>query len=155
MAAAGPSLAVEMRAWQQGATPPLDLPDLHGAAWRLDQQRGKAVLVNFWATWCEPCIEEMPSLDKLGKRLGAAKLEVVGVNLGESESRIREFVGKTGVDFTILRDRDGQARKRWKVNGVPATFLIDARGKIRYSHVGVLDFSDPALEAQIQRMLPR
>ncbi len=132
----------------------MSLKDTQGQLRSIDEFRGKVVIVNFWATWCEPCIEEMPSLQRLKDRLPNDSFSVVGVNLGEGEARIKSFTDKTGTSFPILLDRDGVAKKSWKVNGVPATFVIDAAGKVRLWHVGVLDFSDPALVAQIEKLLP-
>jgi thiol-disulfide isomerase/thioredoxin len=149
------AFAVTLKPWTQGTTPSLALKDLQGHPRSLSEFRGKVVIVNFWATWCEPCIEEMPSLQKFKDRLADEKVEVIGVNLGEGEVRIKSFTDKTGIRFPILLDRDGVAQKSWKVIGVPATFVLDAHGRIRYSYTGVLDFSDEALNTQIRRLLPR
>ncbi len=146
--------AAEMKSRPGAAAPSLALKDLQGTSRALDQYRGKVVIVNFWATWCEPCIEEMPSLEKLMSRLPRDSATVLAVNLGEREVRIKSFVQKTGITFPVLLDRDGVAKKAWKVGGVPATFVLDAKGKVRYSHVGSLDFGDANIEAQIVRLLP-
>lgn len=151
---ASSAYAAEMKSRQSAVAPPLALKDLQGTSRALDQYRGKVVIVNFWATWCEPCIEEMPSLEKLISRLPRDSAAVLAVNLGEGEVRIKSFVEKTGVTFPVLLDRDGVAKKAWKVGGVPATFVLDAKGKVRYSHVGSLDFGDAHIEAQIVRLLP-
>jgi cytochrome c biogenesis protein CcmG, thiol:disulfide interchange protein DsbE len=153
--ACDPAFATSFKPWKQGATPPIALKDLQGQPRSLDEFLGKVVIVNFWATWCEPCIEEMPSLQKLKDRLADEKFVVVGVNLGEGEARIKSFMDKTGATFPILLDRDGVVRKGWKVNGVPATFVLDATGRIRFAYTGVLDFSDEVLNAQILGLLPR
>lgn len=149
------AFAATLKPWKQGATPPLALNDLQGQPRSLDEFRGKVVIVNFWATWCEPCIEEMPSLQKFKDRFAGEKIAVIGVNLGEGEARIKSFMDKTGTTFPILLDRDGIAKRGWKVNGVPATFVLDAKGRIRYTYIGVLDFSDEVITRQILRLLPR
>ena len=149
------ALATTLTPWKHGRTPALTLKDMHGQARSIEEFRGKVVIVNFWATWCEPCIEEMPSLQKFMDRLDAGKFAVVGVNLGEAEARIQAFTDKTGTTFPILLDRDGVAKKSWKVNGVPTTFVLDGAGRIRFWYVGVLDFSDPSLAAQIGQLLAR
>ncbi len=153
--ACGHTFAATLKPWKQGTTPPLALKDLQGQPRSLDEFLGKVVIVNFWATWCEPCVDEMPSLQKLKDRLAGENVVVIGVNLGEGEVRIRSFMDKTGTTFPILLDRDGVARKSWKVNGVPATFVLDATGRIRYSYTGALDFADEALNTRILRLLPR
>ncbi len=109
--------------------------------------------MNFWATWCEPCLEEMPSLQRLAERHAGRPLAVIGINLGEGEARIQGFVDRTGTAFPLLLDRDGDAKRAWRVNGVPTTFVIDARGKVRYTLVGGADFSDPAIESVITGLL--
>lgn len=146
--------ADEWKPWKGGKRPPLALNDLQGNARSLDQFKGKVLVVNFWATWCEPCIEEMPSLQRFRDRAPSGKVEVIGVNLGEGEARIKGFTERTGVSFPVLLDRDGIAKKDWKVNGVPATFVIDGRGRIRYTYVGVLDFDDKEVAARVLRLIP-
>src|SRR5689334_8054780 len=76
--------AATLAKWSGGKTPPLRLPDAGGSELALAELRGKTVVVNFWATWCEPCREEMPSLDRLRKHLGDKRFEVVAVNVGEA-----------------------------------------------------------------------
>lgn len=149
------TFAATLKPWNQGRTPALALKDMQGQPRTLEEFRGKVVIVNFWATWCEPCVNEMPSLQKFNDRHADKGLTVVGVNLGEGAARIKAFTDKTGTTFPILLDRDGVAKKFWRVNGVPATFVLDSAGRIRYTHTGVLDFSDEKLTARIVRLLPR
>ncbi|HEX4859547.1 MAG TPA: redoxin domain-containing protein [Usitatibacteraceae bacterium] len=148
-----PAGSGEIRPWRQGKTPPLMLKDIDGKPRSLAQFRGKVIVMNFWATWCEPCITEMPSLAELRKRHAGKPLEVIGVNLAEGEPRIRAFMNKTGIDFPLLRDDDGEAKKAWKVGGIPHTFVIDASGRVRFSIIGETDFADPAVEARILSLL--
>jgi thiol-disulfide isomerase/thioredoxin len=145
--------AAEIKPWKGGATPPMELKDLSGNVRKLSEWRGKVLVVNFWATWCEPCIEEMPSLHKLGQRHAARGLDVMGVNLAEGEARIQSFMKKTGVDMTVLLDRDGVAKTDWKVRGVPATYVIGRDGRIKFTIVGQVDFADPAVEKKITALL--
>jgi len=142
-----------LKPWKQGVTPPLALKDLQGHPRSLNEFRGKVVIVNFWATWCEPCVEEMPSLQKLKDLLPAGRVEVIGVNLGENEIRIRQFVEKTGIAFPLLLDRDGDAKKVWKVNGAPTTYVLDAKGRVRFYWVGEVDFADRALQDKIRKLI--
>ena len=146
--------ATTLKPWKQGATPLLELKDMQGMVRSLDEFRGKVVIVNFWATWCEPCVEEMPSLQKFKDRLAGEQFAVIGVNMGEGEVRIRSFMDRTGTTFPILLDRDGVAKKNWKVNGVPATFVLDTAGRVRFTYAGVLDFSDERLASQVMHLLP-
>ena len=135
------------------AAPSLSLKDLQGNLQTRDQYLGKIVVVNFWATWCEPCVEEMPSLDRLSRRFPAENIIVLAVNLGEGESRIKAFIEKYPVSFPILLDRDGVAKREWKVQGAPATFVLDRAGRIRYFHSGALDFSSSRIEQQIAGLI--
>ena len=135
--------------------PPLELRTLDGQPLALADLRGKVVLVNFWATWCEPCVEEMPSLQRLRDRLGAARCEVLAVNYQEGEPRIRAFLQKVPLDLPIVRDTDGGVARAWKVRIFPTTFVVDADQSIRYLLTGGLDWAEPAVERRIRALLPR
>jgi thiol-disulfide isomerase/thioredoxin len=149
-----PAMGAEWKSLAAGATPALKLRDLHGQWRTLAEFRGSVVVINFWATWCEPCLEEMPSLQRLADRHTGKPLAIIGVNLGEGEARIQGFVDRTGTAFPMLLDRDGDAKKAWHVNGVPTTFVIDPRGRVRYVLVGAADFSAPRIESVITGLLP-
>jgi thiol-disulfide isomerase/thioredoxin len=111
------------------------------------------VLVNFWATWCEPCREEMPSLQRLQQKLGGKGLRVLAVNVGEGAARIRQFLERTPVSLSILRDADSDVMKAWRVRMLPASFLVDRRGKLRYQIVGEADYDDPVQQAPVLELL--
>lgn len=147
-----PALAADWKPWKGGKTPALQLKDLQGQVRTLAEFRGSVVVLNFWATWCEPCVEEMPSLQRLAERHAGQSVVVLGVNLGEGEVRIQSFVAKTGTTFPLLLDRDGEAKKAWRVSGVPSTFLIDRTGRIRQFVVGEVDFAEPAIERAITKL---
>ena len=133
--------AKELKAWAGGAAPPLELYDLSGKLHRLADYRGHAVLINFWATWCEPCRDEMPSMQRLKARMAGKPFVVLAVNVAESENRIDEFLRKMPLDFTILHDRNSAALKAWRVKGLPASFLLAPDGRVRYSVIGDYDWS--------------
>ena len=139
----------DLRPWTGGATPALNLKDLEGVARSLQAYRGKVVVLNFWATWCEPCREEMPSLNQLRHSLKGMPVEMFAVNVGEGEGRIGGFLGKVPVDFPVLLDRDAQASKAWKVRLMPTTFIIGTDGRVRYSYSGARDWNDEAVRATI------
>jgi peroxiredoxin len=145
--------AAELRPWSSGATPPLELEDLQGKTHRLADYRGKVVLVNFWATWCEPCRAEMPSMERLRSSLGGKAFEVLGVNLAEPLSRIEKFTAALPVGFPVLRDRDGAVAKAWRAKVLPASFLVDGDGRIRYYVYGELDWSSDAVRAKVEELL--
>lgn len=145
----------QLKPWSGGATPALALRDLEGRQHRLADYRGKVVLINFWATWCEPCREEMPSMNRLRASLAGRPFEVLAVNLAESEPRIRRFMEQVPLDFPVLLDRDSSVAKAWKARLLPASFLVGPDGRIAYSQVGELDWSKQDITQLVTRLLPR
>jgi thiol-disulfide isomerase/thioredoxin len=136
--------------------PSLQGSDLNGRVWRLGDLRGKAVLVNFWASWCEPCRAEMPSLQSLAQRIGPEKLAVLAVNFKESGATAQRYADRAGLQLPILLDPDGLLARQWGVTVFPSTVLIAADGHVRGVLRGELDWSGqeatrlvtPLLEAQ-------
>ena len=128
--------------WTGGSTPPLALPDQRGTPHTLTAYQGRVVLVNFWATWCEPCREEMPALQQLQNTLGKERLVVLAVNYGESPEKVQKFVDQVPVNFPILLDRHTDATKTWQVRVLPTSFVLGPDGQIRYHMVGGLDWGD-------------
>jgi thiol-disulfide isomerase/thioredoxin len=148
--------AADLRPWTGDATPPgLVLKDLEGREHRLADYRGKVVLLNFWATWCEPCREEMPAMQRLQRRLAGKPFVVLAVDFGEGEPRVRTFLRDLPLKFTFLLDRDGSAARAWRVRVLPVSFLIDGDQKIRYSAVGDAAWDSPAVERTVLGLLPR
>lgn len=146
--------AQELKPWTGGGTPALVLDDLEGRPHRLESYRGKVVLINFWATWCEPCRDEMPSIERLRRSMEGRSFAVLAVNLAEPQSRIRAFLEKMSVGFTVLLDRDTAAAKAWKARILPATYILGPDGRIRYSHFGELDWSQESVRRAIAGLLP-
>jgi cytochrome c biogenesis protein CcmG, thiol:disulfide interchange protein DsbE len=151
--AACAAAAADLKPWNGGPTPELELQDLAGKEHRLADYRGSVVLVNFWATWCVPCREEMPSIDRLRSSLKGKPFEVLAVNLAEPLSRIEKFVAAMPLGFPLLRDRDGTVSKAWKAKLLPASFLIGRDGRIRYVAYGELDWSSDAVRARVAELL--
>jgi cytochrome c biogenesis protein CcmG/thiol:disulfide interchange protein DsbE len=145
--------------WKQFSTPggqapePLQLRDMSGAAVDLAAFRGEVVLVNFWATWCEPCRDEIPALNRLNQKFSAKRFRVVGINVGEGVSRIQQFTGLIPIGFTLLRDEDSAATRTWRVRTLPASFLIDRSGMLRYQLSGDAKWDDAATQAPILDLL--
>jgi cytochrome c-type biogenesis protein len=135
-ALAGPVPASAERA------PDLSAPLLDGSGdLSLRDLEGEVVLVNIWATWCEPCQREMPELQALSDEYGPEGLRVVGVSLdvGGSNDRIQEFAADLGVTFTLVRDETGEFQQAFRTSGVPETILIDRSGDIAYQWKGELE----------------
>jgi len=112
------------------------------------------VLVNFWATWCEPCRDEMPSINKLRASLAGQPFAVLAVNLAEPETRIRRFLEKVPMEFTVLLDRDTNVAKAWNARILPASYLLGPDGRIRYSVRGEIDWTHETVRKLIVGMLP-
>ena len=145
--------AAELKPWSGGPTPALELEDLAGQVHRLDDYRGKVVLVNFWATWCEPCRAEMPSIDGLRSALDGQPFQVLAVNLAEPLSRIEKFAGTMPLHFPLLRDRDGAVAKAWRARLLPASFLIGRDGRIRYVAYGEMDWTSEPVRSVVDQLL--
>src|SRR5262245_50899685 len=153
-AAAGRVAAQQpLKPWAGMITPPLELADIDGKAHRLADYRGKVVLVNFWATWCTPCRDEMPSIERLRAALGGRPFTVLAVNVGESERAAREFLKTLPLNFTVLLDRDVKTSRAWGARILPATFLIGPDGVARYSYFGELDWSHADVRATIEKLM--
>jgi thiol-disulfide isomerase/thioredoxin len=154
-ACASLAAAQQLRPWAGSVTPPLALQDLEGRAHRLEDYRGKVVLINFWATWCEPCRAEMPAMNKLRASFAGQPFAVLAVNLAESESRIRRFMEEVPLEFTVLLDRDSGAARAWKARVLPVSFVLDAEGRIRYSALGEIDWTQDGVRKAILALMPR
>ena len=116
----------------------LSLPDLDGRQRSLDEFAGKVLLVNFWASWCQPCIEEMPSIQRLAEAMREQPFSVIGINVGEAKRRVQATGKRLGIDFPVLLDKDGVVFKAWGASVLPTTYLVDPSGRIRYMGLGPL-----------------
>ncbi len=116
--------------------PDFQLYSLDGQAMSLSDFQGKPVLLNFWATWCNPCRFEMPFFQEIYKGAADSELIMLAVDLGENPSRVKEFVEEFGLSFTILLDADGKVAQQYNIRGIPATFFIDKDGIIQSVRIG-------------------
>jgi cytochrome c biogenesis protein CcmG/thiol:disulfide interchange protein DsbE len=142
-----------IKPWTSGATPPFELAALDGQKVDLASMRGRVVLINYWATWCEPCRDEMPAIERLRVKMKGKPFEVLGVNYGESEERVSAFVAKLNLSMPILLDPYKHSVEAWKVRGLPMTFLVDAGGKVRYWSFGERDWSEGEGLALVEKMV--
>ena len=119
-------------AGQAGEAKNFTLKDLEGKNTSLDSvlKSHKAVLVNFWATWCPPCREEIPGLIKLQKNHGGDSFTILGIDEGESATKVSNFVKKIGINYPVLLDSDQSAAEDYRVVGIPTSYLISSEGKI-------------------------
>lgn len=154
----GPACAqgFEVIPWRAGQpTPALQGTDLTGKVWRLADLRGKAVLINFWASWCEPCRAEMPALQQLADFYGPDTLVVLAVNFKESPARVAQYVRSTHLTLPVISDPEGDMARRWGVNVFPTTVLIAADGKPRQRLRGEFDWTGRDAETLLKPLFKR
>lgn len=118
--------------------PAFTLDDLEGKKASLSDYKGKPLIINFWATWCIPCIKEMPDLEKLYKERKDEGLELLMINVKESKEVVKKYIEKGGFSFRVLLDKNGDVLREYQVFGLPSTFFIDEKGIVQYSYMGEL-----------------
>lgn len=159
------ALAVSPLVWAQGyevvpwdarkPVPPLAGPDLTGDVWRLTDLRGKAVLINFWASWCEPCRAEMPTLQTVAQLYGPEKLVVLAVNFKESPTTAQRYAQRVDLRLPVLLDPQGLMARRWGATAFPTTVLVGADGRVRGVVRGEVDWSGQEAARLVEPLLAR
>ncbi len=145
--------AAELKAFSGNPVPPpLILQDLQGKTHDLRDYKGKVVVVQFWATYCGPCRQEMPTMNKMMKKMGSVPFKILAVDMGESKAEVKKFVSEVKPRFTILLDEAGDSITSWKVFAVPSNFIIDPQGKIRYTLFGGVNWDDNTLINKIKAL---
>jgi thiol-disulfide isomerase/thioredoxin len=129
--------------------------DLEGKTWTLSSLKGQTVVLNFWASWCEPCRAEMPSLELLARKYAHEGLVVLAVNYQEATPTIERFLAAVPFALPILLDRDGQAARAWTPRVFPSTVLIDRAGRPRHVVLGELDWVGDVALGLIKPLLAR
>ncbi len=122
------------------SAPPMDLIDTNGQRWTRAELQGRVVVLNFWATWCAPCKEEMPSLQALHTS-DPSKPLVIGINVKESAGTVRRFVQAQQLSFPVVLDPQGDLARQWGVRIYPTTLVIDPQGQPRWRVVGEVDWA--------------
>jgi peroxiredoxin len=117
--------------------PDFELNNLANEAIRLSNLQGKIVVINFWATWCEPCKVEMPFFEQL---YGSSKnqLEILAVNFDEPPQQVKQFSEEFQLSFPVLLDPGGNVQELYRVRGYPTTFILDEEGIVRFHHIGLI-----------------
>jgi peroxiredoxin len=118
----------------------------------LSQMRGQVVVLNFWATWCPPCVEEMPSLVEMQRRMKAKGVTVVAVSIDVDENAYHQFVKDHGVNLLTVRDPDQKAPKLYGTMGWPETYIIDRNGVTRRKFIGAVDWTEPEIADFLSKM---
>ncbi len=132
--------------------PEFALADMDGVLHRLSDYRGQVVIVNFWATWCPPCREEMPSMQRAWEQIRDEDIVILAIDVGEDEDTIFTFTADYPVEFPLLLDLDSRVIQEWPVRGLPTTFIIDPQGRIAYRAIGTRDWEDPALLDSLRKL---
>lgn len=153
-ACAAALFAAPAHAIEEGArAPEIGLRDTEGNAVRLSELRGKVVLVDFWASWCAPCRQEMPILEDLHARYAEQGLVIVGVNIDRDAENMRDFLRRTPVSFRVVHDGQHRVADRYGPPRMPSSYFIDRRGVVRYVHEGFRRRDARTIEAHIQDLL--
>lgn len=137
----------------KGAAPDFGLPDAAGQTVSLSDFEGQVVLINFWASWCGPCREEMPLLNALHERYEPMGFTMLGVNVEEDSTAADRFLNGTPVSFPILYDRENAVSQLYDVIAMPSTVIVDRQGQIRYIHHGYEAGNEHEYQDQIRTLI--
>jgi peroxiredoxin len=129
------------------------LPDLSGKVVRMDDLRGKVVLLNLWATWCPPCVEEMPTLETLSKKMTGRDFVLLAISEDENPEKVAPWIEKRRLTFPVLLDTQGQVGADLGITGYPETFIVDRTGRIVHHHIGYRDWAEPGIIAALERLM--
>lgn len=135
------------------AAPDFRLQDMEGRSHSLADHRDHVILMNFWASWCAPCVREMPSMQRLLDTLADRPFQVLAVNVAEPVQRLQSYLERQRLTFSVLLDPDSTAFYAWGVEVLPTSFLVDRQGRVRYRVAGEVDWGDPDVRATIERLL--
>ena len=129
------------------------LPDIDGKVHQLSQYRGKVLIVNFWATWCPPCREEMPSMEQAYQKIKGSNIVMLAINIGEDADTIFTFTADYDVSFPLLMDEDSTVIKQWPVVALPTSYIVDPQGRLVYRAVGGRDWHDEQMINKLKLLL--
>lgn len=135
---------------EQRPAPEFSAVDTDGVSHSLSDYRDTVLVINFWATWCPPCIKEMPSLQRAWQALKNDGVQVLAINMGETLDEIAAFSQQTKVDFPLLLDENMAQGPLWQLKGLPTTYIVDGDGVIVYTVIGEREWDDPAIVEQIR-----
>lgn len=143
-------IRLEWQAKGRGQVSFFELLGLDGQVHTSDEYKGKAMVINFWGTWCEPCVKEMPALQAQADKWKDQGVQFVGINVGEDQMTVDNFVRQVGVTFPIMLDREKNSVRDFGISPMPTTFFVSDTGKISTIHIGQLDLD--TLDAQISQL---
>lgn len=146
----------EAPAVEGNPAPDFTLNDLSGQPAQLSSLKGKVVLLNFWATWCPPCREEIPSMVKLNQAMQGKPFQMLAVSIDEGgKDAVEKFYKQAGVSLPTLLDTDGKVSRLYGTTGVPETFVIDSKGVILKKIIGPLDWSSKEVLTALEEIMAR
>lgn len=147
------AFSAELEPYNDDGSATFSLFDLKGDTHTLPDYKGKVVLVNFWASWCQPCLLEMPSLSRLTGTLNKKDFEIVTINISDTVGRIRETLKRLQVDLLVLQDIDSKIFKAWHGRVLPTSYLLDRNGHVQYRVVGDMDWDDEEVKLLINQLI--
>ena len=148
----GPVSPFEIDKLEHQMAPDLTLKNMAGDTITLSSFQGNIVMINFWATWCPSCKEEMPSLNALYAGMKSTGFEILAVSADKTLSAVHKYLAEHDFDFQILWDEDQTVMRTYKVFSIPTTFLIDRKGTIVKIFIGAYDWTDPEVIAEIEKL---
>lgn len=146
---ASPGLAKPSHA----AAPDFTLKSQKGDNLKLSELRGKVILINFWASWCGPCRQEMPVLNELYQHYRSLDFTVLGVNVEQNSDNAESLLKEIPVSFPILFDNHNQVSKLYNVKGMPSTVIVDRDGNVRYTHIGYQAGTENEYQSKIRELI--
>lgn len=132
--------------------PDFTLQDTSGKTHTLSDYRGRPVIINFWTTWCPPCREELPSMNRAWHMIEKEGIAMLAINMGEDEDTIFIFSADYPTDFPVLMDRSGEVIEQWPVKGLPTTYVIAPDGTIAYRAIGSREWDETALLDRVRAL---
>ncbi len=153
LAALAAAAGTNAKAALNGQAPDFTLRQMEGPNLRLGEQRGRVVMVNFWATWCGPCRVELPHLARLHDKYRASGFVLLGVNIDDDPTVAKALAGKLALKFPVLFDSQKKVVAAYDLNAMPATVLIDRDGRVRHLHRGYKDGVEQVYEQQVRALL--
>jgi len=142
-----------IRHYDIGTAQNFTLQDIDGEKFELNKTKGHWVFLHFWASWCGPCREEMPAIQKLANTMQDEKFKIVMINTAEDEDTIFEFLGAIDVELNTLMDVDGLVTEVWKPRGLPTSFLINPKGEIKYQAIGGREWDKPEYTEFLKKLV--
>ena len=135
--------------------PDFELTGAAGEVINVKDKRGKVILLNFWASWCPPCVKEIPSMNRLAESFDADEFEIVSVNFKESPETIKAFLKSVQVDFPVLIDLDGRVSAEYEIFAFPSSFIINQQGQMVYSVNTAIEWDEPEIKSTIGRLIQK